>query len=174
MGASNQTRVRIKLKIAAPAIALLGAALFAWAACAAKRTSMKQDDLTDFGTRYAAAWSSQDPTLLASFYTENGSLRVNGGSPSVGRAAITETARSYMTAFPDMVVKMTQIEYREGHPIFHWLWTGTNTGPGGTGKFVRMVGYEEWSMDQNGLIAESKGHYDEMEYQRQLKVGAQP
>jgi hypothetical protein len=29
------------------------------------RRSMKQMDLTDFGTRYAAAWSSQNPTLLA-------------------------------------------------------------------------------------------------------------
>jgi hypothetical protein len=110
--------------------------------------------------------------LLASFYAENGWLTVNGGSPAVGRAAVTETARSFMTAFPDMIVKMTRIEQKEGHTVFHWLWTGTNTGPGGTGKFVRMVGYEEWTIDQKGLIAESKGHYDEAEYQRQLKVGA--
>ena len=41
--------------------------------------------LTDFGTRYAAAWSSQNPVSLASFYTENGSLTVDGGAPSVGR-----------------------------------------------------------------------------------------
>jgi hypothetical protein len=135
---------------------------------------MKQIDLTDFGTRYAAAWSSQDPALLASFYAENGSLTVNGGPPSEGRAAVRETARSYMNAFPDMVVKMTLLEQREGHTVFHWLWTGTNTGPGGTGKFVRMVGYEEWIIDRNGLIAEAKGHYDEAEYQRQLRVGATP
>ena len=66
--------------------------------------------LTDFGTRYAAAWSSQNPVSLASFYTENGSLTVNGGAPSVGRKAITETARGFMTAFPDMVVKMDEVE----------------------------------------------------------------
>ena len=29
-------------------------------------------------------------------------------------------------------------------------------------------------MDSNGLIAKSEGHYDEAEYQRQLKVGAPP
>jgi hypothetical protein len=67
---------------------------------------MDQTTLTDFGTRYAAAWSSQNPVSLASFYTENGSLTVNGGAPSVGRTAIAETARGFMTAFPDMVVKM--------------------------------------------------------------------
>jgi len=135
---------------------------------------MKQMDLTNFGTRYAAAWSSQDPALLASFYAENGSLTVNAGPPSVGRAAITATARGYMAAFPDMVVKMTQMSQEGGHPIFHWLWTGTNTGPGGTGKFVRITGYEEWTLDAQGRIAESKGHFDEAEYQHQLKVGAPP
>jgi hypothetical protein len=135
---------------------------------------MRQLDLTDFGTRYAAAWSSQDPALLASFYAENGSLVVNGGRPSVGRVAVKETAHSYMAAFPDMVVRMTKMEQQRGHPVFHWLWTGTNTGPGGTSKFVRMVGYEEWTIDRNGLIAESKGHYDAVEYERQLKVGAAP
>jgi hypothetical protein len=152
----------------------LSAALLASSACTSESSSTKQIDLTDFGSRYAAAWTSQDPALLASFYTESGSLTVNGGPPSVGRAAITETARSYMAAFPDMVVTMTKIDQHRGHPVFHWLWTGTNTGPRGTGKFVRMVGYEEWTIDRSGLIADSSGHYDEAEYQRQLKVGAAP
>ena len=92
--------------------------------------------------------------------------------PSVGRTAITETARGFMTAFPDMVVKMDQVTRDGGHVIFRWTWTGTNTGPGGTGKPVRINGYEEWTIDADGLIGESKGHYDEVEYQRQLKSGA--
>ena len=51
---------------------------------------MNQTELTDFGTRYAAAWSSQHPVSLASFYSENGSLTVNGSAPSVGRTAIRD------------------------------------------------------------------------------------
>ena len=133
---------------------------------------MNQTELTDFGTRYAAAWSSQNPVRLASFYAENGSLTVNGGTPSVGRTAITETARGFMTAFPDMVVKMDQVSQDGSRAIFRWTWTGTNTGPGGTGKSVRIRGYEEWTMSADRLIAESKGHFDEAEYQRQLKTGA--
>jgi hypothetical protein len=31
---------------------------------------MSQTALTDFGTRYAAAWSSQNPVGWASFYSE--------------------------------------------------------------------------------------------------------
>ena len=135
---------------------------------------MNQTELTDFGTRYAAAWSSQHPVSLASFYNENGSLTVNGSAASVGRTAITETARGFMTAFPDMVVKMDQVSQDGSHAIFRWTWTGTNTGPGGTGKSVRISGYEEWTIGADGLIAESKGHFDEAEYQRQLNAGAPP
>jgi predicted ester cyclase len=135
---------------------------------------MNQTALTDFGTRYAAAWSSQDPGRLASFYNEKGSLTVNGGAPSVGQTAITETARGFMTAFPDMVVTMDHVSQEGGHAIFRWTWTGTNTGPGGTGQSVRIQGYEEWTIGADGLIAESKGHFDEADYQRQLTSGAPP
>ncbi len=134
----------------------------------------KSRDLADIGTRYAAAWSSQDPALLASFYADNGSLVVNGGPPSTGRAAIAAKAQSFMTAFPDMVVKLERMDQHGDRPVFRWIWTGTNTGPGGTGKFVRITGYEEWTLDSNDLIVKSDGHYDEAEYQRQLKVGAPP
>jgi hypothetical protein len=129
---------------------------------------MHQDSLTAFATRYAAAWSSQNPAALASFYSEQGSLAVNAGAPSVGRAAITATAASFMTAFPDMVVKMDSATLEGGCAIFRWTWTGTNTGPGGTGRSVRISGYEKWTLGADGLIVESKGHFDELEYQRQV------
>lgn len=151
--------------------AVVACALFSFTACTSRTASMKQAFLTDFATRYAAAWSSQDAAKLASFYAENGSLTVNAGVPSVGRAAITATARGYMTAFPDMVVKLDSLSQDGSHAIFHWTWTGTNTGPGGTGKPVHLSGYEQWTIGADGLIAESKGHYDEAEYQRQLKAG---
>jgi len=143
------------------------------AACASRGKPMTPD-LTDLGTRYAAAWSSQDPAQLASFYAETGSLTVNGGPPSTGRSEIAAKAQSFMTAFPDMVVKLERMDRRGEHLIFRWIWTGTNTGPGGTGSFVRINGYEEWTLDANGLIAKSDGHYDKAEYERQMKGGAPP
>lgn len=125
-------------------------------------------DLTGFAKRYAAAWSSRNPTRLAAFYAEDGSLIVNGGPPATGRAAIAAKARSFMTAFPDMLVKLQRMDSNAAHPVFHWIWTGTNLGPGGTGKSVRITGYEEWTMDASGHIVKSEGHYDEAEYQRQV------
>ena len=142
-------------------------------ACTPKGGSMSTADLTDFATRYAAAWSSQNPDKFAAFYDENGSLIVNGAS-SVGRAAITATARAYMSAFPDMVVKLDSLRQENDQTIFHWTWTGTNTGPGGTGKAVHLSGYERWTLGANGLIAKSDGHFDNDEYQRQLKGSASP
>jgi steroid delta-isomerase-like uncharacterized protein len=127
--------------------------------------------LKEFATRYTAAWCSQNAASVASFFAEQGSLKINAGSPSVGRAAITVAAQSFMTAFPDMVVKMDTLTVDGSRIAYHWTLTGTNTGPGGTGKAVRISGYEEWTIGADGLIADSKGHYDEAEYERQLKNG---
>jgi steroid delta-isomerase-like uncharacterized protein len=124
-----------------------------------------------FATKYTAAWCSQDAASVASFFAENGSLKINEGNPSIGRAAIAAAAQGFMTAFPDMVVKMDELSLDGGHVVYRWTLIGTNTGPGGTGKAVRISGHEEWTMGVDGLIVESKGHFDEAEYQRQLNAG---
>ena len=141
--------------------------------CTTKGTSMKTGDLTEFATLYAAAWSGKDPVAFGAFYEEDGSLIVNG-TPSVGRPAVTATARSYMTAFPDMAVRMDSLSRDGQQTVFHWTWTGTNTGPGGTGHAVNLQGYERWTIGANGLIAKSDGHFDNVEYQRQLTGGTSP
>jgi len=41
------------------------------------------------------------------------------------------------------------------------------------GKCVRISGCELWKIDNDGLIAESKGHFDSAEYERQLKAGVE-
>lgn len=129
-------------------------------------------DLRDLGFDYAAAWSSQDPDRLASFYAEDGTLSVNGAE-SVGRPAIRATAESFMNAFPDMRVTMDSIVAREGGAVFHWHWTGTNSGPGGTGRSVDLHGFEEWTFEADahgaeGLIATSDGRFDDDAYRLQL------
>ena len=137
----------------------------------ATRDNDVNPDLHDFATRYTAAWCSQDPDRVASFFAEDGSLTINGGTPSVGHEAIAEAARGFMTAFPDMVVAMDSLRMDGVALEYHWTLTGTNTGPGGTGHAVRISGFETWTMGENGLIARSVGHFDEAEYQRQLEQG---
>jgi len=67
---------------------------------------------------------------------------------------------------------MSDVTIAGPQAVFQWTLTGTNTGPGGTGKTVRISGYEEWTIGPDGLIARSLGHFDEIDYQRQLKAGA--
>lgn len=127
--------------------------------------------LNEFAKRYANAWCSQEPDRVAAFYGEEGSLCVNDGQPAVGRQAIAEEARGFMDAFPDMEVSFNKLIPDDSGTVFHWTLTGTNTGPGGSGKRVRISGYEVWQLDASGLIRESKGHFDSAEYEHQLKHG---
>ena len=129
---------------------------------------MDVNQLTDFATRYTAAWCSLNPASVAAFFEEGGSLKINDGAPSVGRTAIAAAAHDFMTTFPDMVVRMDGVNLDGSHAVYRWTLNGTHTGPGGTGNTVRISGNEEWIISADGLIAESKGHFDEAEYQRQL------
>ena len=127
--------------------------------------------LQEFARQYTAAWCSQHAASVAAFFAESGSLKINDGAPSVGRTAITAAAQGFMSAFPDMVVAMDSVSLEGAHAVYRWTLTGTNAGPGGTGKAVRISGFEEWTIGTDGLIAESNGHFDEAEYQRQLRSG---
>ena len=127
--------------------------------------------LRDFAARYTAAWCSQNPSNVAAFYSSDGSLRVNDEPPAVGREAITQVAQSFMTAFPDLRVVMDDLRFQGGDPEYHWTLTGTNTGPGGAGRKVRISGFEQWRIGADGLLASSQGHFDAAEYRRQLENG---
>jgi len=129
------------------------------------------DHLRAFAKAYAAAWCSMDPQQVAAHFAPDGSLTINDGPPAVGRAAIAEAARGFYAALPDMQVFMDDLIVDGDRIEFHWTFTGTNTGPGGTGKAVRVSGFEEWTIDDNALIAASLGHYDQAEYARQLEQG---
>jgi len=126
------------------------------------------EQLREFAREYAEAWCSQDPARVAAHYAREGSLAINGAAPAVGRAELADAARSFMVAFPDMRVEMDDLRVRDGTPEFHWTLTGTKTGPGGSGRQVRISGFEEWTIDDDGLIAASLGHYDQAEWDRQV------
>ena len=126
-----------------------------------------QARIREFARSYTDAWCSHDPTRVADHFVPGGTIAINGGDPT----EITEVARSFIDAFPDIEVFMDDIVFKDETVEYHWTFTGTNTGPGGTGKAVRVVGYEEWTIGDDGLIAASLGNYDAAEYARQLEHG---
>ena len=129
------------------------------------------DELLRLAEGYTAAWCSGDPARVASFYEEGGSLCVNDGAPAVGRPAVAEVARGFMTNFPDLRVVMDGLSAGDEGVVYRWTLTGTNTGPGGAGRAVCISGREVWRIGERGMIAESRGHFDAEEYRRQLEAG---
>ncbi len=126
------------------------------------------DRMSVFARRYTEAWCSQEPARVAAHYVPDGSIAINGGAPT----PIMEVAESFMAAFPDMQLPMDDLVVRDDERVeYHWTLVGTNTGPGGTGNGVRISGFEEWTIGDDGLVAESQGHFDEAEYDRQLAHG---
>jgi uncharacterized protein (TIGR02246 family) len=140
----------------------------ALAACSPQDPSVQVSaQLIDFATRYTAAWCSHDPASVASFYAPAGALTINDGKPAEGRKAVEEAARGFMTGYPDLVVKFDRLEPRGDRIRYHWTFTGTNSGPGGSGNRVQISGYEDWKFGPDGLVADSKGHYDAKDWERQ-------
>ncbi len=155
-------------------MALLGLASVAVGGCAVKHEATDSGRPDRFAARYTAAWCSHRAGSVAGFFEDQGSLTINDGAPAQGRAAIAAAAQGFMTTFPDLVVTMDRLVANGDRWEFHWTVTGTNTGPGGTGKAVRFSGYEDWRFGPDGLIAESLGHFDAADYRRQLAEGHAP
>lgn len=128
----------------------------------------KANALRDFGARYAKAWSSHSPEAVASFFEPDGRIAINNGAPSVGRAAIAEMAKGFYAAFPDLIVQMDDMRYAGENAIFFWTLEGHHSE---TRNFVKVGGWEEWALSANGLVAVSRGHYDAVEYERQIAEG---
>jgi nuclear transport factor 2 (NTF2) superfamily protein len=120
------------------------------------------NELSEFAARYAKAWCSQNPERVAAFFAKNASLIVNGGPPTPA----LEIARGFMRDFPDMIITFDKLEPRDDATAFHWTLTGIHRE---SGNHVRISGYELWTIDNAGLIAESSGHFDAADYERQLK-----
>ena len=142
-------------------------ALSALIACTVEKGSGTQPRLVASATDYTAAWCSHDPAKVAAFYSESGALTINSGAPALGRQAVEAAARGFMVSYPDLIVTFDRLEARGDRMRYHWTFVGTNTGPGGTGNRVRISGYEDWKIGADGLIADSQGHYDAQDWNRQ-------
>ena len=114
---------------------------------------------------YTEAWCSRDPRQVAAHYATGGTIAINGGEP----APIEGVAKSFVAAFPDIEVSMDDLVVRDDVVEYHWTFTGTSAE---TGESVRIPGFEEWTIGADGCIVESRGHYDQAEYDRQLREGA--
>jgi len=125
------------------------------------------EQIEELARGYTEAWCSRDPARVAAYYSAGGTIAVNGGEP----AGIAEVADGFISAFPDIEVFMDELVIRDDGVVeYRWTFTGTSAE---TGRWVRIPGFEEWTLDADGSIAESRGHFDQAEYDRQLREGAE-
>jgi nuclear transport factor 2 (NTF2) superfamily protein len=125
-----------------------------------------RERIQELARSYTEAWCSRDPARVAAHFARGGTIAINGGEA----AGIEEVAQGFVAAFPDIEVFMDDLVRRgDGMVEYHWTFTGTSAE---TGRTVRIPGFEEWTIAEDGLIAESLGHYDQDEYDRQLREGA--
>lgn len=120
--------------------------------------------IEDLARSYTDAWCSRDPARVAAHYMPGGTIAINGGEP----AGIGEVAAGFIAAFPDIQVLMDELVLHEDVVEYRWTFTGTSSE---TGNWVRVSGREEWTIGDDGRIAQSRGTYDEAEYERQLREG---
>jgi SnoaL-like domain len=124
-----------------------------------------REQIEELARTYTEAWCSHDAGRVAAHYVPGGTIAINGGEPG----EIAEVAQSFVAAFPDIEVFMDDLVFKDDLVEYHWTFTGTSAE---TGKQVRIPGFEEWTIAADGLIAESLGHYDQTEYDRQLQHGS--
>ena len=124
-----------------------------------------REQMQQLARAYTDAWCSRDPARVAAHFVPGGKIAINGGEA----AGIAEVAEAFIAAFPDIEVFMDDLILRaDGVVEYRWTFTGTSAE---TGKAVRVPGFEEWTIAPDGLIAESRGHYDQAEYDRQVEHG---
>ena len=133
--------------------------------------SIPHAEIRDMAERYASAWCSHSIDAVISFFEDTGQTQVNGGPPIVGHDDISGAVKGFYDAFPDLVVRMDDLRSSGNHAIFVWTLEGTNSGPGGSGKFVRIKGWEEWDLSETLRFKAVKGWFDPLEYDRQIIHG---
>ncbi len=78
---------------------------------------------------------------------------------------------AFLVDFPDLVLHMDDLRFGGNQAIYLWTLEGTNSGPGGTGNFVRIPGWQNWRLSDDLQILEANGVLDAAEYELQIQEG---
>ncbi len=114
---------------------------------------------------YTNAWNSGDPSAVANYYAPGKGITINRGEQQFGREAMLAMAGSFMASFPDLKLTRDFVRFAGDHGLFGWTLEGHHVE---TKNFVRTSGWEEWDLDQSGLIINSLGWFDAVDYDKQV------
>lgn len=119
---------------------------------------------TRLAAAYTAAWNSGSPEAVAAFYAQNGQIVINRGTPWIGRKGIADMAAGFFADVPDLRLVCDEVRCAGTHVAYFWTFTGTHSS---TRNPLRIVGWEEWDLDDELKVVASRGWYDADDYARQ-------
>lgn len=115
--------------------------------------------------RYTAAWNTGRPEAVAAFFAQTGGIVINRGTPWEGRAGVAAMAAGFFADVPDLALVCDGVRLAGTHMVYLWTFTGTHSG---TGRPLRIEGWEEWDLNAELMITASRGWFDAGEWDRQV------
>ncbi len=128
--------------------------------------TVDRESATKMAAAYTAAWNSGSADAVASFYAADGSIVINRGEPWNGRKRVSEMAAGFFADVPDLTLTCNEVRCAGSHVAYLWTFTGTHSQ---TKNPLRIVGWEEWDLDDDLMVRASKGWFDADDYERQTK-----
>lgn len=125
--------------------------------------------LDALATRYTAAWNGGSPEAVAECFAPDGGIVINRGQPWDGRAGVAAMAAGFFADVPDLTLACDGVRAAGDHVVYLWTFTGTHAG---SGRPLRVVGWEEWELDADLQVAASRGWFDAADYARQTGAGS--
>lgn len=122
-------------------------------------------EIADIARAYTAAWNSGDPNAVASFYAEDGEIIINRGDPWSGRSRVADMAAGFYADVPDLTLTCNEIRVAGSNAIYVWTFTGHDAG---TNNALKIEGWEEWNLGEDGKVTASRGWFDADDYARQV------
>lgn len=126
---------------------------------------MQTDSVAATAAAYTAAWNSGSAEAVASFYAETGGIVINRGTPWEGRAGVQAMAEGFFADVPDLTLDFDGVRIAGDHVAYLWTFTGHHAA---TRNPLRIAGWEEWDLDEEGKVAASRGWFDAEDYARQV------
>lgn len=134
-------------------------------------------DLKKVADKIVKTINSGDPVALANLYTQD-AVMIQSGEPGPvrGHAALLKSFQGMVRTFPDFKVEFPSIFYSGDTIIFegvsHYTFTGPMATPEGdvapTGKSVNNRFVFLAKISPNGLIAEDRTYFDNLDLMKQL------
>ena len=127
--------------------------------------TIAQEEAVKLAEAYTAAWNTGSSEAVAGFFAAQGGIVINNGEPWTGRAGVQKMAEGFFAEVPDLSLVCDCVRSAGDHVVYLWTFTGTHAG---TKNPLRIVGWEEWDIDQDHKIASSRGWFDAADYTRKV------